>query len=138
MIDPAYSSLITGVLTSMTTVTLTIGGWVIAGKHSKKTEKEEIKKMLEDHKTASNEQIATIHQAINNLSYEYSNFQTSISLKFDTLTKQVEKHNNVIERTYELERNVDVLKERSSVANHRISDLEHNVDALQMGKKEAI
>ena len=37
--------------------------------------------------------------------------------KLDELTKRVEKHNSVVERTY-------VLEEKVRVANHRIDDLE--------------
>ena len=33
-------------------------------------------------------------------------------------------HNSVIERVYQLERDMDVSKEKISVANHRIDDLE--------------
>lgn len=40
------------------------------------------------------------------------------------LSAHVEKHNQMVERTYELERRVDVLDEKSKVANHRIDDLE--------------
>lgn len=41
------------------------------------------------------------------------------------LTKQVEKHNKVIERVYKLEKNEAVMEEEIKVANHRIDDLEH-------------
>lgn len=41
------------------------------------------------------------------------------------LTKQVEKHNKVIERVYLLEKNEAVIEEEIKVANHRIEDLEH-------------
>ncbi|MGN1165059.1 MAG: hypothetical protein ACI4S2_01360 [Lachnospiraceae bacterium] len=37
--------------------------------------------------------------------------------KLDELTKRVEKHNSVVERTY-------ILEEKMKVANHRIKDLE--------------
>lgn len=40
------------------------------------------------------------------------------------LTKEVEKHNQVIERVYSLESRADVFEERQKVANHRIDDLE--------------
>ena len=40
------------------------------------------------------------------------------------LEKKVEKHNNLISRTYELEKEYSVLDERIRVANHRIEDLE--------------
>ena len=41
-----------------------------------------------------------------------------------TLSNRVDKHNNVLERTYELERRMDVQEEKTKVANHRIDDLE--------------
>lgn len=44
------------------------------------------------------------------------------------LTHQVEKHNSVIERTYEAEKQIDVLKEKQRVANHRIDDLENKIN----------
>lgn len=49
---------------------------------------------------------------------------TLIEYKLDQLTKQVEKHNGVVERLYEVERKLDVDEERLIVANHRIDDLE--------------
>lgn len=41
--------------------------------------------------------------------------------KLEELTKRVEKHNSVVERTY-------VLEEKMRVANHRIDDLEKKVE----------
>lgn len=40
------------------------------------------------------------------------------------LEKKVEKHNKVIERVYNLEKNEAVMEEEIKVANHRIDDLE--------------
>lgn len=47
-----------------------------------------------------------------------------IEYKLDEVTKRVDKHNNVIERTYKLEEAQAVIQEQIKVANHRISDLE--------------
>lgn len=44
--------------------------------------------------------------------------------RIEQLEKKVEKHNNLISRTYELEREFSVLDEKVKVANHRIDDLE--------------
>ena len=41
-----------------------------------------------------------------------------------TLSDRVEKHNQMMERTYALERRMDVQEEKTRVANHRIGDLE--------------
>jgi len=42
------------------------------------------------------------------------------------LSERVEKHNNVIERTYKLEELTALQEEKIKVANHRIDDLEKN------------
>lgn len=44
--------------------------------------------------------------------------------RIEQLEKKVEAHNNLIKRTYELEKGFSVLDERLRVANHRIDDLE--------------
>ena len=45
--------------------------------------------------------------------------------RIDQLEGKVNKHNNLIERTYRLEENDKILFEKLSVANHRIDDLEN-------------
>lgn len=50
--------------------------------------------------------------------------QDLLAYKLDQLEKQVSKHNSLVERTYHLERDVEVLHEQIKVANHRIGDLE--------------
>ena len=51
-----------------------------------------------------------------------------VEYKIDELTTRVEKHNNLVERTYKLEEVATLHEEKIKVANHRIDDLE--------GKKE--
>lgn len=46
--------------------------------------------------------------------------------KLEELTKRVDKHNNTIERTYNLEQRMAVSEEQIRVANHRIADWEHD------------
>lgn len=48
-----------------------------------------------------------------------------IAYRLEQLEDKVEKHNNVIERVYALERNEAVMDEEIKVANHRIEDLEN-------------
>lgn len=47
-----------------------------------------------------------------------------ITYKLEQLEKEVQKHNMLIERTYDLERRQDIMGEQIKVANHRIEDLE--------------
>ena len=44
--------------------------------------------------------------------------------RIEQLEKKVEKHNNVVERVYILEKHEAVIEEEIKVANHRIDDLE--------------
>lgn len=49
-----------------------------------------------------------------------------VNEKIEELSRRVEKHNNMVERTYELERRAGVFDEKIKVANHRIDDLERS------------
>jgi hypothetical protein len=45
--------------------------------------------------------------------------------RIQKLEEKVDKHNNLIERTFLLEQNEKILEEKIKVANHRIDDLEN-------------
>lgn len=47
-----------------------------------------------------------------------------IVYRLEQLETKVDKHNNVIERTYQLEKDADVFKEQIKAANHRIDEIE--------------
>ena len=47
-----------------------------------------------------------------------------INQSIETLSDRVERHNSVVDRTYKLETDTEVLAEKLKVADHRISDLE--------------
>ena len=57
-------------------------------------------------------------------SAQHAETAAMLDYKLSELTKRVDKHNNVIERTYRLEEQTAVLDEKIKVANHRIEDLE--------------
>ena len=50
-----------------------------------------------------------------------------IAYRLEQLEGKVDKHNQVIERTYALEESVALMDEREKVANHRIADLEKHI-----------
>ena len=51
-----------------------------------------------------------------------------ITYRLEALEKKVDKHNQVLERTYRLEEQELLLEEKIKVANHRIEDLETSHD----------
>lgn len=67
---------------------------------------------------------ATLLVCMINNHYQNIRTQALIDYKLTELTKRVDKHNNVIERTYKLEELTAIQEEKIKVANHRIDDLE--------------
>ena len=61
----------------------------------------------------------------NAVSFEKFNGEMNL-IKNDikNLEKKQDKHNNLIERMYAVEKAVEVIQERQKTANHRIDDLE--------------
>jgi type VI protein secretion system component VasK len=53
-----------------------------------------------------------------------------ISYRLEQLEQKVNKHNNLIERTYRLEEKCALYDEKIRVANHRIEDLEKERDKV--------
>lgn len=50
--------------------------------------------------------------------------QVLIAYRLEQLEDKVNKHNNLVERTYKLEQQAAVFDEKIKVQNHRIDDLE--------------
>jgi hypothetical protein len=71
--------------------------------------------------------IVAIISLIGTLGGTFGGILTSSKLtnyRIEQLEKKVEKHNNVVERVYVLEKHEAVIEEEVKVANHRIDDLE--------------
>ena len=47
-----------------------------------------------------------------------------LAYRMEQLEEKVNKHNQVIERTFQLEKQEEILEEKIRVVNHRIDDLE--------------
>lgn len=58
------------------------------------------------------------------LQAKLENFQAVTNEKIDELSRRVEKHNNLVERTYRLEENSAVMAEKMRNFDDRIDDLE--------------
>lgn len=77
-------------------------------------------------KEQSTAQDQEIHAEILLLKQETSGALDLIRKDITQLSDRVEKHNSVIERTYQLEKRAEVMEEKQRVANHRIDDLERS------------
>lgn len=52
--------------------------------------------------------------------------------RIEQLEKKQDKHNNLIERMYAVEKSIELLDERQKVANHRIADVEEVLKTEQV------
>lgn len=118
-----------------TTLFIAIGGWlvtlagyIIVDRREKRKQmdsfKDEIVSTLNNHREEYLKGIESVKDDITDLRAEYKQSQAVISLQIGNLEKKQDKHNSTIERTYKLEQEVEVLKNRESVSEHRIADLE--------------
>lgn len=68
----------------------------------------------------------TLLVCVINNSQQAARTRNLLDYKLEQLTKRVDKHNNVIERTYELEKRTDVQEEQIKTVKNRIKDLEEH------------
>lgn len=118
-------AIITTIITAAASLIVAFGTWHISMKKDREKQTEEVKQILNDHREEYLTQIRSVKDDITGIN---SNVQTQIALidqKIDVLSDRVDRHNNVIERTYKLEQLTAVHSEKISTANHRIDDLEH-------------
>jgi hypothetical protein len=119
-------AIITTIITAAASLIVAFGTWHISMKKDREKQTEEVKQILNDHREEYLTQIRSVKDDITGIN---SNVQTQIALisqQINTLSSRVEKHNQIVERTYKLEELTAVQSEKISVANHRIDDLEHN------------
>lgn len=100
-------------------------------KEQLKATEESIKKTLDEHRAEYLDGIEKINKRIDGLEDSFTDLQalyqsTSavVSLKIDQLEKKQDKHNSIIERTYKLETDVEVLKQRETASEKRLRELE--------------
>lgn len=66
----------------------------------------------------------TLGVCLINNHFQQQKLTALLEYRLTELEKKVDKHNNLVERTYSLESRMNVAEEKAKVANHRIDDLE--------------
>ena len=75
-------------------------------------------------KSSIDSQLKTMHNEVLSIKSEFNTNALLTQEKLLQLEKKQDKHNQLIERMYHVETEVEVLKNRESVSEHRIEDLE--------------
>ena len=128
-------ALITGAVGILTSLIGAIGAFQISAKKDRDKQREDLKAELIKYHEKNREEIKKIQEGDlkeirEDVTSMGANLQQKIAIiemelghtrnDITTLSARVEKHNNVIERTYRLEETDKLLDEKIKVANHRI------------------
>lgn len=131
-------SLITGIVTALGSI-LGFIGTIHAQKqkaleahtNAQKELQREIENKLDTHRHEYMEKIADVeHQVRLNLDNltdmraQTQQWQSNFEIKFTNLEEKVSKHNNFMEKLQTAQLDIEVLKNRESVSEHRLADLE--------------
>lgn len=120
----AYIPLVNTVISSAISLAVAFGTWHVSMKKDREKQVEEVKKILDNHRE---EYLTGIRDVKDEVSESKATVQTYIAVtneKIDTLSDRVERHNNVIERTYKLETDMAVAKEEINI-------IKGNVDRMK-------
>ena len=102
----------------------TIYGHLTVSKTSREKTVQAVKDEMSAIRTESQAKDQEMHAEILMMKQELMSQNDLTRKEIEALSKRVEKHNGVIDRTYALEQKAAVQEEQIKVANHRIDDLE--------------
>ena len=126
--DAAYIPIINTIISSAISLVVAFGTWHITMKKDREKQVEEVKALLNEHREEYLSGIQDVKGDVSQVQATVQNQVGIIEIKIQTLSDRVEKHNQVIDRTRELERVTAVQTEQIKVANHRIDDLERKTE----------
>ena len=86
--------------------------------------RESHQKQFDDLKDTVNDKVGGLEDSIKEMKFEYEKQTALTTEKLVQLEKKQDKHNNLIERMYAAEKDIEVLKNREKVSEHRLEDLE--------------
>ena len=117
-------AIITAIISAVASLVVAFGTWHVTMKKDREKQVTELKEVLDAHR---DEYLGKIRDVQDDIAGINANVQMQIALideRIGVLSDRVERHNQVIDRTYRLEQATAVHEEQIRVANHRIADLE--------------
>ena len=125
------SEIIVALISGAVSLIVAIGTWHMTARSDRRKSEERLKAMFDEHKDTTAKEIRMITDTLTSVNANIQQQIAILDLKMDELSKRVEKHNQVVERTYKLEQSTAVQDEQIKVANHRIEDLEEALKNLK-------
>ena len=121
-------AVLTTIISTVASLFVAFGTWTITMKKDREKQMTEIKDVLNNHRDEYLGKIRDVQDDITQVNSTVQQQVAIIEVKISDLSKEVEKHNQVIERTFKLEQTTAVHEEKIKVANHRLDDLERRAN----------
>lgn len=114
-------SLITGGVTALGSIL----GFIATTSAQKKNTLKAVEDKVDKHHEEYVKRIDAVENSISEIKSSTEKWQSNYEIKMDNLTEKVTKHNNFMEKLQQAQLDIEVLKNRESVSEHRLADLEH-------------
>lgn len=118
------TEVVTAIISAITTLIVSIGTWHVSTRNEREKTQKQTVALFESYRDELRGKMDALRDDVTQVNATVQQQISVLEIKIDTLSERVEKHNNVIDRTYKLEQESAVQAEQIRVANHRISDLE--------------
>ncbi len=115
------TEVITALISAGVTLFVSIGSWHISNRTTRKQDQEKLKAMLDEHKEDTRKQIDSLKDEITDFNSQVQVHLAELDMAIKTLSDRVEKHNNLIDRTYKLESEVRMNTNEINHLKERIS-----------------
>lgn len=113
-------SLITGGVTALGSIL----GFIATTQAQKKNTLKAVEDKVDKHHEEYVKRIDAVEKSISDIKSSTEKWQSNYEIKMDNLTQKVTKHNNFMEKLQQAQLDIEVLKNRESVSEHRLADLE--------------
>ena len=117
MVSDAYIPVLNTVISSAISLIVAFGTWHVSMKKDREKQTEEVKDMLNTHREEYLSGIRSVQDDIMQVQSTVQNQVGVIEVKIENLSKSVDKHNSVLERTFRIE-------EQMKSMDHRLDNLE--------------
>lgn len=107
-------SIINTLITGLITLLISLGTWHISMKKDRDNIKAELSKTINENHDEYIKGLQDVRDDVSDMGANLQQKVAVVEVQIDTLSNRVEKHNQVIERTYKLEQAFEDLKQRGA------------------------
>ena len=120
----AYIPVLNTIISSAISLIVAFGTWHVSMKKDREKQMDEVKDMLMEHREEYLSGIRSVQDDISQVQSTVQNQIGIIEYEIKTLSDRVDKHNNLIERTYKLEKD-------SALQDEQLTDMRRRIEKLE-------